>query len=677
MTRDTRIQLGAAGVLVLCLAASALLATQMTVTAGRARMMYTDRVEESDSWEVSLGIALGAFRGIFVNTLWMRANDLKQDGKFYESVELARAITRLQPRFPQVWVFHAWNLAYNISVMTQTPVERWNWVNQGIRILREEGIPANPNNMLMHKELGWIFLHKIQGVTDDANPVYKRELAKEWQTVLGAPPLRTREDNDREKAIAKFADWLRSYANAPITLDELYQKQPAAQALVERIRSELGLGLDTRVDRLQILERVELNKALRTSQRKFLFDKIAGPKTKAMTAMLDDPQFEDAWPVFLQHLRRRVLVEDYRMEPDRMIRFTLKYGPIDWRHPSAHALYWSAAGVEESLELVDGLNDRRSDFDFVNTDRIVVQSIQELFRSGEIYFDFRAAIMGDYTIYQAIPNPHFADAYGAVLDEMRMRSYAREGATGRLVNINQLSRERGFSQLSAGYENFMIDVTLFHYRRGERRLAEKWLKELRTFADQNLQDMERRIERFADLDRFAEDELKDSATRPTIMVQQVTGALMGAYASGLLGRDQDLFIKQYEFAKRWHFYFMQQQLRRTAVSRDIGRMEQLDENWNFLAGTMFFQFMQTVGMSEGGYNEDAQSVYFAAPDELRVWVYDALVEMYKPMVDEEAKVGGKPFDVLFPMPNGIEQHRRWLAAELERRAPKDLNTEQQ
>jgi hypothetical protein len=68
-----------------------------------------------------LGIAMGAFRGIFVNWLWMRANDLKEQGKYYEAVDLAKTITRLQPRFPRVWAFHAWNLAYNISVATNTP----------------------------------------------------------------------------------------------------------------------------------------------------------------------------------------------------------------------------------------------------------------------------------------------------------------------------------------------------------------------------------------------------------------------------------------------------------------------------------------------------------------------------------------------------------------------------
>src|SRR5690606_9111775 len=160
MQRATRTQLIAAGVMVLALAASGVLAVGLSASAGRHRLIYTDQATEGDPPQVGLGIAMGAFRGLFVNFLWIRANQLKEDGRFYEAIDLARAITKLQPRFPQVWVFHAWNMAYNISVSTQTPEERWQWVQAGIRLLRDQGIPANPNDMLIHKELAWIFLHK-------------------------------------------------------------------------------------------------------------------------------------------------------------------------------------------------------------------------------------------------------------------------------------------------------------------------------------------------------------------------------------------------------------------------------------------------------------------------------------------------------------------------------------
>jgi hypothetical protein len=202
-------------VIVLCSVASVGLSTLLASAASRAKLAYTDRVEEGQPPEVALGIALGAFRGIFVNFLWMRANDLKQAAKYYELNQLAEAITRLQPRFPRVWVFHAWNLAYNISVGTNTRTERWYWVNAGIALLRDRAIPANPNDLLLHKELAWIFLHKIQGVTDDSNRYYKMKVAEEWHSLLGAPPAADPKERGRAAAIERAAAFLAPIEAAP------------------------------------------------------------------------------------------------------------------------------------------------------------------------------------------------------------------------------------------------------------------------------------------------------------------------------------------------------------------------------------------------------------------------------------------------------------------------------
>jgi hypothetical protein len=132
-------------------------------------------------------IALGAFRGPVLNFLWIRLEDMKQDGKFWEAKQLSEVITRLQPRFPHVWANRAWNLSYNISVATHTARERWFWVRAGIDLLRDEGIPQNPNSILLYKELSWIFLHKIGMFSDDLHRYYKAKLAEEWHYFLGDP----------------------------------------------------------------------------------------------------------------------------------------------------------------------------------------------------------------------------------------------------------------------------------------------------------------------------------------------------------------------------------------------------------------------------------------------------------------------------------------------------------
>ena len=75
-------------------------------------------------------VALGGFRGLISNMLWIRATQLQEDGKYFEMVQLADWITKLQPHFVSVWVNQAWNLSYNISVKFPDHADRWLWVRE-------------------------------------------------------------------------------------------------------------------------------------------------------------------------------------------------------------------------------------------------------------------------------------------------------------------------------------------------------------------------------------------------------------------------------------------------------------------------------------------------------------------------------------------------------------------
>nr|WP_317134590.1 UDP-N-acetylmuramoyl-L-alanyl-D-glutamate--2,6-diaminopimelate ligase [Leptolyngbya sp. 7M] len=371
-------------------------------------------------------IAMGAFRGMFVNYLWIRANQLKEDGRFYEAIDLARTITKLQPRFPHVWVFHAWNLAYNISVQSFTNEERWRWVSAGIDLLRREAIRANPNDLLIHRELAWIFLHKIGGVMDDANMYYKRQLAAEWTMVLGQPPKPDARDRDLAAAIAKWQDWLRPVAEAPDTLEALYQAEPTTRDLVDRLRSDLGFLPDRRV----VQNYTTLTAVLGSGERA-VFEREFNDRQRGFVRLMEDPALARAWPALVAHLRKRLLIEQYNMDPWRMIRYTERFGPLDWRHFASHALYWSERGVEEAMTRWTDRN--RADFDFVNAGRMVVQSLQELWRSGDLFFDFLSFIRSpddQRVLYRASPSIHFMDKYGEYLNNHIARIYADGGFLG-------------------------------------------------------------------------------------------------------------------------------------------------------------------------------------------------------------------------------------------------------
>ena len=135
-------------------------------------------------------VALGGFRGLISNFLWMRANDLQQDDKFFEAAQLADWITDLEPTYAQVWCFQAWNMAYNISVKFKENgpgiyTDRWRWLKRGIELLRDQGLRYNPNSILIYRELGWFFQHKIGQNLDDGNIFYKMQWASEMKDFFG------------------------------------------------------------------------------------------------------------------------------------------------------------------------------------------------------------------------------------------------------------------------------------------------------------------------------------------------------------------------------------------------------------------------------------------------------------------------------------------------------------
>ena len=641
MATTTRNRAIAGGALLLCLVASAGLSGVIASSVGRHELGYANEATEGDPPEVAAGIAMGAFRGLFVNFLWLRANDLKEDGKFHESVELAKAITKLQPRFPRVWVFHAWNLAYNISVATQTPEERYNWVSAGISLLREEGIPANPNDLTLHRELAWFFLHKVGGYTDDSNQYYKRKLAQEWTAILGDPP---RPIGTRDEAIALYAEWLRPVAEAPDTLEELVAADATVAELIESLRADVAVepGRDLLLRHIYHLKLAE-------STLRERFTNAFGPRSTAMQALIDDPKYTEAWGALLAHVRKRVLLDEYNMNPLAMIRFTEKFGPLDWRHPGAHAVYWSHRGVERALTRYEDYNEKN--FDFTNADRITMQAIQSLWRTGDVYFnyfDFTAGLRG---YYQGIPNPYFVQSYGDMADEIEARGGIFE------------SDQRVHRSYASGYENFLADAIIFFYRRGQRDRSEYWLAEYRNFENQNMNDSFGMIERRAKtLDEFVQENLIDRFASPNVAVQEVFGSLQGAYAAMLQG-DTQTFEGQFEYATRAHRYFMQQQLREMVADGNVaGRMEFMDRDFRYVAG------LQLANMISAVPPDEAQSLYFYAPEDLRRFAYGIVEARFKTTLDQLAEQDGSdPFEVVYPEPSGMDEFREYIAAkELER-----------
>ncbi len=133
-------------------------------------------------------VALGGFRGLIANYLWVRANSLHLEGRYFETMTLAGWITQLQPRISDVWEYQAWNMAYNVSREFDEPEERWQWIDSGIRLLRDEALVYNPQEPDLYRELAWFYEDKFGKTLDEEHRFYKIRLATEMVKLFGRHP---------------------------------------------------------------------------------------------------------------------------------------------------------------------------------------------------------------------------------------------------------------------------------------------------------------------------------------------------------------------------------------------------------------------------------------------------------------------------------------------------------
>jgi hypothetical protein len=334
------------------------LAAACFVTAG---LLGQTRRTTGDLWEVLPG------RAFVVNYLWIRMDRLKDEGRFYDAMQQAELIGRLQKHFPGVWSFLSWNMAWNISAATRTPEERWRWVYNGVRLLRDQGIPLNPNSIALYKDLGWIYLFKIGGYLDDMHWVYKRQWACRMQDLLGAPP-----EGTTAQVIAAFRpvadealldkDPLRQ-GTSVIQADKLAEllRDPAVAAYA-KLLADAGLKIDQTF--LGAYNQYTMDEAVRVVR--VLPPHPQTPEAIAKSTAINDPAHAAARKRVLAFLRAQILWNVYRMDPAWMLTVMEKYGPMDWRLPQPVAIYWLALGQklcpDTTLADVDALNNQRNIF---------------------------------------------------------------------------------------------------------------------------------------------------------------------------------------------------------------------------------------------------------------------------------------------------------------------------
>jgi len=319
---------------------------------GAARLNQAEPLENAPPLVGFTTVALGGFRGLLVDFLWMRAAELQQNGRYFELVQLADWITKLQPRFAAIWSYHAWNLAYNVSVLMSDPADRWRWVEHGIRLLRDEGLRYNPGSAKLYHELAWLFRHKMGDDLDQAHWYYKRVWARQMTDALGGG-------------------------------------RPDFTALRAAARGEGHPELRARAQRLS---------------------------------------------------------REYRLDPVRMADVDDRYGPLDWRLPQTHAIYWAQQGLPFA----------RARFDRQQLERMTFHALAASYFRGRLVGD----PAGDGPLLLA-PEPALRTRVAAAYEE-GLRSFPDD------------------QSYRTAHRNFLLEAVMISYTYNRRAEAQAIFDELRT-----------------------------------------------------------------------------------------------------------------------------------------------------------------------------------------------------
>ena len=386
-------------------------------------------------------VALGGFRGIIADFLWFRAMALQDEGKYFEMVQLASWIMKLQPKSTATAAYLGWNMAYNISVTYSLPEDRWRWVNKGIE-LYHEALQYNPNDPVLYKELGWIYQHKLGNILDDAQRYYKWQMAREMLQILGK----------------HYPDW-KKLAETPVQEKDFLSslKNPAEfrKLLETHGYSNLDLLFNAFRDAGGVLPE------------------------KLVKSLEKEPETVE---LMIRYFRVKWLYERFMLRPERIHKINEKYGELDWFLPESFAIYWADLGLERSPE-------RKN----VDCSRMITQSLLVTFTNGRMLYPGKEPSMN----FMLIPNLAVVDAvqqsYLTAMEEnpdvisfrhayqnfmsravLTMFSYGRYEKAREYYNILRKKYKKG---TKAGHVSF------------EQFVYENWYEEIKDVGFKQAQDL--------------------------------------------------------------------------------------------------------------------------------------------------------------------------------------------
>lgn len=103
-----------------------------------------------DPTSATMNLVLLGLRGIAANVLWLEHDEFFKTKNWARMEATAQSIITLQPHFLEVWRFHGWYLAFNVSSQWDDVRDRFYWVKKGAKFTMQG---ANKNEAFA--ELPW------------------------------------------------------------------------------------------------------------------------------------------------------------------------------------------------------------------------------------------------------------------------------------------------------------------------------------------------------------------------------------------------------------------------------------------------------------------------------------------------------------------------------------------
>ncbi len=522
------------GITIALLAAAATMVTPLHKEQIRQDLI-SDPVRGASPDIVLLTTALGAFRGVIINVIWIRMERLKQEGKFFELAQLADLACRLAPRFPRVWDYNAWNLAYNIVPSIPDLEERWPWVRQGIALLRDQGIPNNPEEPELYFSLAWKHMHKIGGDIDDAHFYYKRNFGLEMHEVFGGRGSR---------------EFIEALAETPTRRATLLRN--------EEVRDFYNRLLEKGFDPLRTED---------GEMQFFIYLRSPDSIPDGARELMQATRHRNVVDEIATFARAYRLRNELRMRPEIMLDLMDEYGPLDWRNPFSHAIYWATLGrrvaaayrdrsrlrrmraagmsIEEIVE-ADPDEWAESDewgtqrYEDIHYDRIVYNSLATLVTTGRLHFDRRGELLLEHDFRSDEPRIRLAPDYRFA--EPMVDTFERM--------MDKYDADAGFmGGIRSAYENFLRRATVEFYYMGDLSKSRRYYEKLGERFPKRAHDVPH--------ERFVTAELEDFVdnARARDMRNLVSGLLRQSFfnlAVGAEDRSESLEGRARRLARMWN-----------------------------------------------------------------------------------------------------------------------------